>query len=364
MIFFWRCLILAGALILVNRACAQNFPPGYYPKDEELALEASEEGKKALLAQLELVAKGLYPPSDGRPHVYQEFLVERAGNSADRVFAPVLRRIIDANLDKPRSGPMQEAFQGLQKLNEPKETFLKYASQYYPNLKVTNYAIQALAADPYDPDTLILLEKLEKDVNARKVEMRATLSWALFARSQAEQFDSKSTLEDKIKFLLPLSYQEYGSASAVWAHRKLGELSERYPEQVAREILKLRMAKSESLEERFGFKVTYKMVRDTLRKFLSEESAMMLQELERGKSIEPLVTEHERKLSEGKSEADTAFDSNKQGGVSGPGTASVKNNSFQGSGWGRILTLIFVAGAILSGIVFLKRKSISAKKGF
>jgi hypothetical protein len=160
-------VLLLLCALTTSIALADSFPKdplSYYPQDEVLAKQDTEAGRQMLLSKLELVAQGKYPPKDSRLHFDASELIRLAGDSGDPRFSSAIKKIIDANTDKKASTIIIESFQSLQKLNEPKETFIAYASEYYPNHLVTGYALEALAADPYDPDTVRLVNKVQDDI--------------------------------------------------------------------------------------------------------------------------------------------------------------------------------------------------------
>jgi hypothetical protein len=324
------------------------------PQDEMLALQPTEAGKQMLLSKLELVAQGQFPPQDKRPHLYAIQFVEAAGDAGDRRFAPVLIQIIEISSKKPQSGPVREAFQSLQKLNEPKETFLTYANEYHGNPSVTGFALEALAATPNDPDVIRLIDKIQNDIRDKGSPLQSFINTSKGVRSDVRKYESKQTIEEKIDHLLPWSFLGYNSPSAVWAHRKLGEVSEQYPDKVAQAIFRLR-SDPNYIKEHFYFDGNYEMVRNQLAKFISADALAMLEALEQGKDIASLVQAHDDKIAVEKAlTAQAAALKPSEGSpslskTSAPKISAVPSGSESGPDW--FLILASAAAVVLTGAV-------------
>lgn len=343
-----------------------QYPPNYFPSDETLALQNSEQGKAMLFSKLELIARGQYPPQDSRPHYPIGGYITLAGDSGDVRFSPALKKIIDSNKDKNVSGIITESFRSLQKLNEPKETYFAYVERGDPNYLIAGYALAALSADPYDPETVQFVNNLQKKIQGTKNHLQTFIDQYSFAKGKVDQYESKESLEARIAMLVSYAPAGYEDPISIWAGRKLFEVSKQDPEGVAQGIFQYEdplYAKGRLLPG-----ATYQTLRDKLRPFLSSDCLVMLEALEQGKDIAPLVKAHAQKVSEQKMAEDeekalqqlAQSPPSKAAAVSPQASPKAVSSSIaeSDSRWFLILSSMAAVGLVVTGaFVFWKKSS-------
>lgn len=227
--------------------------------------------------ELRQVLAGALEPSEARR------VVRRAGRSGEPALLPLLVEIAERTSKESYLRLTFEALCSAWLLGEPEEWFLANARAHRTKKWLAYSSILLLGRDPEDERAAAVLAEIK--IQTTDNQISGAIAEAERVRAMAGEYPESGTAEEKIAFLLPLCRGEWSPISSEgtelgwglkpvteWARRKLRELSQESPEEVARAMARMDLA-AESPDER-----TTAAYRAFLAGFLSAEARQKLAE--------------------------------------------------------------------------------------
>ena len=196
-----------------------------------------------LMEALTRVRDGQFGPAEARS------VVQRAGESKNSAYAPVLKEIVARTAPTSRHLVAFDAMHALWLEGEGPEYFIQLAQGHTSQKMAAYYAILILARRPA-PQILALLEQVQESSEDNQVGGAVDL--ARFVAYSEQQFRALPGAVERADFLIeklktgwnPIEVEEHSPSGnlnpvAVWSQGKLKELSEQHPGEVSLAISKI-----------------------------------------------------------------------------------------------------------------------------
>lgn len=213
-------------------------------------------------------------------------IIFRAGESGDEGYRDELREIVERYTgNEQKMGPIVQAMHALWKLGEDEAYFRDLALRWREDEWNAVVATNVLALSP-TPENLATVEQVWNEASSGL--LTSALSIARGSAEQIAHYEALRSPQDKVDFAIDQaiggwsgSSSGYISASiqrglrprAINGRKWLREISEEYPDLVARAIAGFSAAESEFITERI------ESLRDHLAHFISDEAQVILTRL-------------------------------------------------------------------------------------
>lgn len=213
-------------------------------------------------------------------------IIFRAGESDDEAYRDELYEIIERYTDRQRrSGLIAAAMHALWELGEDDAYFRDIALRWHENEWNARVAMNVLALSP-TPENLAVVERVWNEASSGL--LTSALSIATGSADQIAHYEGLRSTQEKVDYALMHAVGTWRGLGKGYLGtniqgglrprllngvRWLGELSEEYPDLVARAIAEFSAAESEFITERI------ESLRDHLAHFISDEAQVILTRL-------------------------------------------------------------------------------------